>query len=234
MLAAKAATGAWVGRFQEQRVASAKKAGAKVGPHSKPIIGLCGGIGAGKSRVAAEFEELGCLVVSSDRVNHEVLRRPAVLRRLREWWGPGVVGPDGEPERQRIAEIVFSDPGQRERLERLVHPLIVRRQAAMIRAVEKNSSIKAIVIDSPLLFESHLDRQCDTIVFVDAPEAARVRRVQRERGWAAEELRRRESWQMSLAEKRSRAAFVVRNDGPAAELRPQVADILQAILAKRS
>lgn len=200
----------------------------------KPIIGLCGGIGAGKSRVAAVFQELGCLVVSSDQVNHEVLKRASVLRRLREWWGPDVVTPTGEPDRARIAEVVFSDPRQRERLERLVHPLILRRQAAMIRAVRNNSSIKAIVIDSPLLFESQLDRQCDTIVFVDAPEPVRRERVQGERGWGNEELRRRESLQMPLAQKRSKAAFLVNNEGPAEALRPQVADILQAILARRS
>ena len=57
----------------------------------KPIIGLVGGIGAGKSRVAAEFARQGCLVIDADRQNHEVLRRPEVTAQLVAWWGPGVL-----------------------------------------------------------------------------------------------------------------------------------------------
>lgn len=200
----------------------------------KPVIGIIGGIGAGKSRVAAEFERQGCLVVDSDRLNHEILRQPEVLATLRDWWGEAVVAPNGGPDRRRIAEIVFADAGEKERLESLVYPLIAQRRAAMIQAVEEDSAVKAIVIDSPLLLESHLDRECDTIVFVNAGESQRLTRLRRERGWTAEEVRRREGWQLPLAEKRSRAAFVVENDGPAEKLRPQVADILAAILARHS
>ncbi|HQL53630.1 MAG TPA: dephospho-CoA kinase [Phycisphaerae bacterium] len=202
--------------------------------HKKPIIGIIGGIGAGKSRVAAEFERQGCLVVDSDRLNHEILRRPEVLATLRDWWGEAVVAPDGGPDRRRIAKIVFADAGEKTRLESLVYPLIAQRRAAMIQAVEEESAVKAIVIDSPLLLESHLDRECDTIVFVNAGESQRLTRLRRERGWTAEEVRRREGWQLPLDEKRSRAAFVVENDGPAEKLRPQVADILAAILARHS
>jgi dephospho-CoA kinase len=200
----------------------------------KPIIGLCGGVGAGKSQVAAEFEQLGCLVVDSDKLNHEVLRQPEVLGKLQLWWGEEVVNADGTPNRRRIADIIFQDATQKARLEGLLHPLILRRQEAMITAVEENPAIKAIVIDSPLLLESQLDRQCDTIVFVNVDDERRLERLRRERGWSAEEVKRREGWQISLVDKRSRAAFVVDNDGPVERLRPQVAGILQTILARHS
>jgi len=200
---------------------------------TKPIIGLCGAIGAGKSEAAAAFEREGCLVISSDRLNHEILRLPKVLKTLHRWWGQRVIAPDGGPDRQEIANTVFADPRQKQRLESLVYPLIAQRRAAMIRAVENSSAVKAIVIDSPLLFESNLDRECDTIVFVEADEADRLRRLQQERGWSTEELRRRENWQLALNHKRSRAQFVVDNNGPAEKLRPQVADILKTILAQR-
>jgi dephospho-CoA kinase len=104
----------------------------------------------------------------------------------------------------------------------------------MIQAVEGNPAVTAIVIDSPLLLESNVDRDCDTIVFVNASESQRLRRLRRERGWSAEEVRQREGWQLPLAEKRSRAEFVVDNDGPVEQLRPQVAEILQTILARHS
>jgi dephospho-CoA kinase len=200
----------------------------------KPIIGLCGGIGAGKSQVAEVFERCGCLVISSDRLNHEVLREPEVLAALVSWWGEAVVDAAGGPRRERIAEIVFEDPEQKARLEELVYPLIARRRAAMIGAVEDNSAIKAIVLDSPLLFESNLDHECDSVVFVHASEARRIQRLWASRGWDAEELRRRERWQLSLALKRTRSDFVVDNDGPTEDLYPQVTDILRAIVARCS
>jgi dephospho-CoA kinase len=200
----------------------------------KPIIGLCGGVGAGKSRVAAEFARLGCLVVDSDKLNHEVLLQADVLQVLQSWWGQGVMTAEGKPDRRRIADIIFADADQKRRLEGFLHPLILTRQEAMITAVEDNPAVKAIVIDSPLLIESQLDRQCDSIVFVEADEVRRLERLRRERGWTAEEVTRREGWQTPLVEKRSRATFVVDNDGPVERLRPQVADILQTILAQHS
>lgn len=200
----------------------------------KPIIGLCGGIGAGKSLVAAEFERLGCLVVDSDRLNHEVLGRADVRETLRQWWGDAVLDATGAVDRRRIAEIVFQDPAEKRRLESLVHPLIAERRVAMIRAVEGRSAVKAIVVDSPLLFESNLARECDAIVFVDASEPQRLRRLNQERGWDAAELKRRERWQLSPVEKRSRSEFVITNDGPREQVRPQVVDILKQIVSGHS
>ncbi len=170
--------------------------------------------------------------MDSDRLNSEVLKLPEVMAILRQWWGDSVFTPDGQPDRRRVAEIVFADPGQRRRLEALLHALILERHATIITRVENHSAIKAIVIDSPLLLESNLDRECDTIVFVEASAARRVERLRDSRGWDAEELARRERWQASLDEKRSRAEFVVDNDGPAERLGPQVAGILQTIVAR--
>src|SRR5262245_6956672 len=118
-----------------------------------PIIGVSGGIGSGKSRVAAEFGRLGCLVLDSDRLSDEILCEPATVQTLRGWWGPSVIGQDGSPDRKRIGEIVFADPAERVRLESLLHPLIAARRAAIINAGSKNPAVKAIILDSPLLFE---------------------------------------------------------------------------------
>jgi dephospho-CoA kinase len=200
----------------------------------KPIIGLCGGVGAGKSLVAKEFERLGCLVIDSDRLNREVLRRPEVLEALRQWWGGRVIAADGGPDRHYIAGVVFSDQREKRRLESLIHPLIARLREGMIRTGNEDRTVEAIILDSPLLFESNLDRLCNSIVFVEASETRRLERLQRERQWGREELERRQRLQMPLAEKRSRSDFVIDNEGPAEQLRPQVADMFRKVVSRPS
>lgn len=194
------------------------------------MIGLVGGIGAGKSVAAAIFGELGCVVVDSDKIGHEVLRRPEVVAQIRQWWGDGVMGEDGLPDRKKIAAIVFGDPAERRRLESLTHPLIDAGRRDIIQAGIENPAIRAFILDSPLLFESRLDRLCSSIVFIDADESQRLKRVEETRGWTAEELARREASQLPLSEKRSRSQFVIRNDGSPGELRQRLAESLTRIL----
>jgi len=200
----------------------------------KPIIGLCGGIGAGKSTVAAELARLGCLVIDSDALNDEVLREPDVIRTLRAWWGERVVRPDGTLDRREVAKIVFDDAQQRRRLESLVHPLIARRREDMIADGIRDPAVKAIVLDSPLLLECQLDRLCDRIVYVEADERQRLERLGRTRGWDRQELARREACQMPLSLKRRRADYVIRNDADRRDLRERVERVLERILAEAS
>jgi len=194
------------------------------------VVGLVGGIGAGKSVAAAILAEMGCCVVDSDKIGHDVLRRPEVVAQLRAWWGESVLGGDGLPDRKKLAAIVFADPAERRRLESLTHPLIDAGRRDIIRAGIENPAIRAFILDSPLLFESRLDRLCSSIVFIDADESQRLKRVQQTRGWTAEELARREASQLPLSEKRSRSQFVIRNDGSPGELQRRLAETLARIL----
>ncbi len=194
---------------------------------SKPIVGICGGIGAGKSRVAAEFERQSCVVSDSDRLNHEVLETPAVQATLKGWWGDEMVAADGRTNCRRIGEIVFEDDAARRRLESLVYPLIDRRRRAIIRRGVNDPSVRAIILDSPLLFESGLDRLCDCIVYVDTDESTRLSRLQETRGWDRAQLRRRERPQKSNEYKRLHSDFEIDNNGPESRLRPQVIEILK-------
>lgn len=199
----------------------------------KPIIGLCGGIGSGKSQVADAFASMGALVIDSDRLHHEIMRLPQVLETLVRWWGPSVLTSDGLPDRGRIAGIVFDDEEQKRRLESLTYPLIAAAREDMISSGIGNPAVTVIVVDSPLLFECNLDRQCDKIVFVEASEELRLERLRVRRRWDLSELRRREKWQLPLSVKRARADFVIHNEGSVESLRPQVAAILEQIASDR-
>lgn len=193
------------------------------------LIGLAGGIGSGKSRVAREFAALGCAVSDSDADSRAALERPEVVQTLREWWGDGVFAAGGGLDRSAIARVVFSSDSERARLEGLVHPLVHEARERVVRRA-RAEGVRAVVVDAPLLFEAGIDAECDVVVFVDCPLAERVRRVVEGRGWAPGELERREKAQMPLDVKRSRSDYVVTNDGRA-PLGPRVREVLDSILA---
>lgn len=199
---------------------------------SKPIIGIAGGIGSGKSFVARLFGELRCMVISSDEQVSEAYRDPRVLATLREWWGDDVVTPAGEINRRVVAQKVFEQPDQLKRLEQLVHPMV---QAARERAMTEASDdpgVVAFVWDTPLLFETGLHRQCDAVVFVQAPLEVRRERVRSSRGWDEAELDRREKSQMPLDTKRELSQYVIDNTADADAVRGQVRAVLSRILQR--
>jgi dephospho-CoA kinase len=196
-----------------------------------PIIGLAGGIGSGKSTVATILARLGCMVTDSDADGRAALADPAVRDELVSWWGEGILDEDGHVDRRRIAGIVFADPEERTRLERLTHPWIELRRREQWEDADPDTV--AFVIDAPLLMEAGLDERCDAVIFVDADRAVRLDRVARDRGWEASELARREESQLPLDVKRRRADYVVRNDGELSELEDQVRHALREILSSR-
>lgn len=199
----------------------------------KPVIGLTGCIGSGKSRVAEEFYRHGCFVIDADKDAREVLGRPSSITIIRRWWGDSVVNPDGTPNRKRIADIIFSDPAQKKRLEDLIYSILAVERELRITAAEKDSTVRAVVIDAPLLCEARVNEECEAVVVVKCSDEHRLARVQ-SRGWTAEELKRREDGQFSPAEKLIFADYVVFNDGPPEEIAPQVAAILTQIEDKRN
>lgn len=198
-----------------------------------PIIGLAGGIGAGKSTVAAAFERQGCYIVDSDARAKAALDRPEVRDELVRWWGPGILGDAGRVDRSRIAEIVFGSPAERARLEGLVHPIVRQDRAELIAEASKFWP-KAVVVDAPLLFEAGVDKECDAVVFVDATREERLRRVREARGWDEAELARREASQWPLERKRLASGFVVQNAGPDADVEGQVGRVLLAVHASEA
>jgi dephospho-CoA kinase len=193
----------------------------------KPIVGIVGGIGSGKSFVARLLGDLGCVVIDSDAAAHAVYARPDVQARLVEWFGPGIVV-DGVVQRKQIASQVFRDARLRHRLEALIHPLVHAQREQEMTTRANDPTVRAFVWDSPLLIEAGLDRACDQIVFVDTPEDQRLRRVAG-RGWDEAELRRREASQVSLEAKRHAATMVVDGTASPITLRGRLDDWLKTL-----
>ena len=197
----------------------------------RPIIGLIGGIGAGKSHVARLFEAAGCCRIASDEMVRAAYTHPDVKRAVVERFGLEVLDDGGRIDRKKVADIVFRDPSQRQWLEGLLHPVANDARMQLMEQAARDDRVVAYIWDSPLLIEAGLDELCDAVVYVDAPLKDRVRRVS-ERGWDAAELARRENAQMPLDKKRQRADHVLSNLDSSPATAQDVSRLLNQILGR--
>jgi len=199
---------------------------------SKPLIGILGGIGSGKSAVAAMFAREGCAVVDSDKLSHEILQSDEVKEELRAWLGAKVFDQAGNVVRAAVGKIVFNNPQQLARLNQLIHPREEENRRALMAKALAAPGYKAIVWDTPLLMEVGLHRDCDALVFVKVPTPIRQERVKNGRGWGAEELTRREKMQIPLDKKAQVADYYIDNSGDQAASERQVHEVLSHLLSK--
>ncbi len=201
-------------------------------PYPKPIIGIVGGIGSGKSLVAGELKQTGCFIIDSDLLAHRALDEPMIRKQIHQWLGGEIIGTDGNIDRRKLGAVVFRNPVDIQRLNSLVHPRVEQLRREQMEAIRHDLSIIAVVLDSPLLMESGLHRQCDAIIFVQAPLDIRQKRVMESRGWNEAELARREKFQGALDKKKEIADHIIINDGEPALVSNQVRDVLTKVLAR--
>ncbi len=197
-------------------------------PKRKPVIGILGGVGAGKSTVARELAALGCEIIDGDAIGHELLERPDVRTQLREQWGDGIFGSDGSVSREAVGKLVFGDRRDLDRLNGILHPRI--RREIVRRISEARAAVPAIVLDAAVLLEAGWDDLCDVLVYVDAPEHLRAQRVRRERQWDEELWRQREKSQISLDKKAARCKYTIVNSSYVPRMSDQVRRVFHEIL----
>jgi len=195
------------------------------------VIGVVGGIAAGKSAVAELLAGAGGAVIDADALAREILAAPETLAWVAAEFGPEMVDERGGIDRKALGKRVFGDDRAREKLEGWIHPRVRERIAASL--IEARATGRSpIVLDVPLLLENDarhgLAGKCDFLVFVETPAEVRDRRAQERRGWPPGEVARRERVQLSLTEKRARARHVIENRAGLVELAARVRQVLEA------
>lgn len=189
------------------------------------VVGVVGGIAAGKSFVAGELARLGGAVICADKLGHESLTEEPVKAALVQRWGDGILDASGQIDRSAVARRVFSPPPhgppQLTFLESVVHPRIATKMRERLNGLASEVPPPLIVIDAALLFEGGWDAFCDHVIFVDAPDEVRKRRAI-ERGWSLEDVAAREATQWNPNEKRRRADSVIDAGGTREETRSEV------------
>lgn len=182
-------------------------------------VGLTGGLGSGKSTVAALLGERGAVIIDADVIAREVVRAgtpgfAAIVARF----GPGVVGPDGELKRAELARIVFADSNALDDLNAIVHPLVGSRSAELAAGAPPGA---VIVHDIPLLAENGLADRFDAVVVVQADREIRLARLA-ERGLTRAAAEARMAAQANDEQRRAIADEIVRNDGDLDSLARQI------------
>lgn len=183
-------------------------------------IGLTGGIGSGKSTVAALLVERGAHLVDADRIAREVVEPGTPgLAAVVEAFGPGVLTAEGALDRPALAAVVFADPQQRARLDGVVHPLVRARAAELVAAAPPGA---VVVQDVPLLVETGQAAAFDLVLVVRAPLELRLERLV-ERGMTEDDARARIAGQATDEQRAAVADVVLDNAGSRADLADQVA-----------
>lgn len=191
------------------------------------VVALTGGVGSGKSTVAALLAELGAPIVDADEIAHSLTAIGSpVLDLITDAFGTGYVDADGRLDRATLRALVFSDAAARKRLESILHPRI---RSEMKRRLEEIDSAYA-VLEIPLLFETGQTDLADRILVVDLPESEQIRRVQQRSGLDAAQVQRIIDSQAPRSQRLAGADDIVDNGGDRALLEDQVKRLHRAYL----
>ncbi|MCK4292557.1 MAG: dephospho-CoA kinase [Planctomycetes bacterium] len=196
---------------------------------NKPIIGILGGIGSGKTTVANEFAKLGCAVVDADKIAHKLLNEPAVREKVLGLFGQEISDSTGKIDHRKLAAVVFADADKLSSLNRIIHPLVLKQAEKLIRQYNGQGRVKAIVLDMPLLAEVGWEKRCDRLIFVECEPRLRSERAKK-MGVFFDEIKIRENFQISLDNKASVADNTINNNSDFSVLVKQVADIFSNVV----
>ena len=190
------------------------------------IIGLTGGIGAGKSTVSEYLKAQGHPVVDADQISRDLMVPGApLLDLLEEAFGPEIILPGRVLDRKGLARIAFATEEGKDLLNRITHGAINEKILEDLKALE-SKGFKLAFLDAPLLFEVGLDRFTHLVWLVDASDEVRIARVMDRDGLSREEILDRMARQMSGEEKRARASRILDNSGDLESLHEQIRRLL--------
>jgi dephospho-CoA kinase len=196
------------------------------------VVGLTGGIAAGKSTVARRFEELGAAIVDADKLARDAVAKGSEgLAEIVAAFGEGVLLSDGELDRKALGARVFADAGLRARLNAITHPRIAQLGALQI-AEHTRRGAPYVLYEAALIVESGLHRGFQALVVVSVDPVVQLARLIERDGLSESEAKARIAAQMPLEKKVEVADFVIDNSGEPDALRERVAEVHGSLLAR--
>lgn len=185
---------------------------------------ITGGIGSGKSTVAAMFARLGAVIIDADAISRDLMRPTEnTLSAVVAEFGPDILHPDGTLNRSALAALVFSDEDARTRLNNIVHPAVRARADALVEQAWRAPGFSGIIIDDiPLLAETNRAAEFDGVIVVRTGLEKRLTRLMETRGMAEEDARARIAAQATDTQRAAIATWIIDNDGSAENTQTQV------------
>ena len=194
------------------------------------ILGLTGSIATGKSTVSRIFKKYGIPVIDADKIARDVVKKGSYgLKKIVDEFGKEYLNPDGTLNRKKLADLIFSNKEAKERLEKIIHPLVRRKEAEIIEKIREKDKDIPIVVDVPLLIETGSYKNYDKIIVVYVPESIQIERLMKRDGLTYEEALNRVRNQMNIEEKIKFADYVIDNSGSIEDTEKQVVKILEEI-----
>ena len=192
-------------------------------------VGLTGGLGCGKSFVAAELRRLGCHLIEADRLGHEVLAPggEAYQAVVREFAPPLL--PDGSIDRRALAADVFEHPDRLQRLNEVVHPPVKAREQAWLEAVAAEDPHGVAVVEAAILVETGTYRNYDRLIVVVCNEGVQTQRALARHGATLKDVQARLSRQMPLMEKQKFADYIIDTSGTPEDTLRQTGEVYAAL-----
>jgi dephospho-CoA kinase len=194
------------------------------------IVGLTGGVASGKSVVSRILKEEGAYLIDADQIARELVQpRTSAWEELVKVFGKEILQKDGSIHRKKLAAKVFSDPTQRDLLNRTLHPRIKEEMGRRLKAIGQKDPEAIVVIDAPLLVETGNHREMDKVIVVISTEAQQIARLREREGMDQEEARRIMASQIATEEKVKVADFVIRNEGSLEETERRAREVFQEL-----
>lgn len=190
------------------------------------IAGLTGGIASGKSTVSSIFRSFGVEIADADITAKKISEREDVIQEIGKIFGKDVLSAEGQIDRVKLKEVVFSDKNKLIQLNNIIHPKVMEEFKKIKENTPKND---IIIFDIPLLFEAGMDKMCDTVILVYADRETQIERIKARDGVSRELAEKIIDAQMSLEDKKEKSDIHIENNGTQEELKKKVEDIYRKL-----
>ncbi len=197
------------------------------------LIGVTGGIASGKTEVAKVFRTLGAKILSGDEIGKDVVGEyPELLKKLVKTFGHQILDSRKRLNRKKLGEIAFSSPSSTKKLNRIVHPYLLRDLKQKIESFRAGGYEKPVVIDAALIVEWELQEKLDYMIFVVCSKQKRIKRLIERKGYTRKDAEKRIKAQLPESKKRVYADYIIVNEGDLKELRTKAKDVWRKIIPK--
>lgn len=197
------------------------------------VVGLTGGIATGKSTVAGILKAAGAMIIDADDIARKVVKKDTpAYKQVVGAFGPAILQTDDEIDRKKLGDIVFNDTSQKEILNAIIHPRVMKETERQLNRISEDQPDELVIVDVPLLFETNMQADFRKVILVYAPEYLQLERLMARNAFSEAEAIARIRAQMPIEAKRKLADFVIDNSGNLDATRKQALKLYRQLKRK--